>query len=134
MVRIAHARIDDLFALAAREAVGDRPELASRYVALARKVGTRYNVRLLPEYRELYCRGCSTYWVEGRTVRTRLRSGRRVRRCLACGRERRTIFRPRTDPTGPPPLGRQVPVSREEGALVRAVGEETDEDEESEDE
>ncbi len=41
------------------------------------------------EYRELYCRGCSAYWVEGRTVRTRLRGTGRVRTCLACGRSRR---------------------------------------------
>jgi ribonuclease P protein subunit RPR2 len=92
MVRIARERISTLFALAEREAATGHGELADRYVTVARRVGTRYNVRLLPEYRELYCRGCSTFWVEGRTVRTRLRSGRRVRTCLRCGRERRTVL------------------------------------------
>jgi ribonuclease P protein subunit RPR2 len=96
MMRIARERISSLFALAEVEAAHDHPELADRYVALARRVGTRYNVRLLPEFRELYCRGCSVFWVEGRTVRTRLRSGRRVRTCLRCGRERRTSTRRRT--------------------------------------
>ena len=90
MVRIARERISSLFALAEREAASGHGELADRYVTIARRVGTRYNVRVLPEYRELYCRGCSGFWVEGRTVRTRLRSGRRVRTCLRCGRERRT--------------------------------------------
>ncbi|MGP8144845.1 MAG: ribonuclease P protein component 4 [Thermoplasmata archaeon] len=134
MVRIAHGRVDDLFALAAREAAGAHPELSNRYVVLARKVGTRYNVRLRPEYRELYCRGCSTYWVEGRTVRTRLRSGKRVRTCLACGRERRTMIRraPRAD--GPLPEVRPGPLRRAEGAVVLAAAEEEEGDEESEDE
>jgi ribonuclease P protein subunit RPR2 len=118
MVRIAHERIDDLFALAEREARGDHPELADRYVTLARRIGARYNVRLLPEYRELYCRGCSVYWVEGRTVRTRLRSGRRVRTCLACGRERRTrIGRPPLGAPGRLPGG-PAPVPRDEAVVV----------------
>jgi len=90
MVRIARDRVATLFALAEEEAMTGHPELADRYVGLARRIGMRYNVRLLAEYRELYCRGCSAFWVEGRTVRTRLRSGRRVRTCLRCGRERRT--------------------------------------------
>jgi ribonuclease P protein subunit RPR2 len=93
MVRVARDRIATLFALAEREAGTGHGELADRYVNLARRVGTRYNVRVLPEYRELYCRSCSAFWVEGRTVRTRLRTGRRVRTCLRCGRERRTMLR-----------------------------------------
>jgi ribonuclease P protein subunit RPR2 len=93
MVRVARERISALFALAEREAATGHAELSDRYVDLARRVGTRYNVRVLSEYRELYCRGCSTFWIEGRTVRTRLRSGRRIRTCLRCGRERRTLLR-----------------------------------------
>jgi ribonuclease P protein subunit RPR2 len=100
MVRIAQERVRDLFGLAEREALGGHPDLSDRYVHLARQVGARYNVRLLPEQRELYCRGCSAYWIEGRTVRTRLRSGRRVRTCLRCGRERRIQIRaPRKSPS-----------------------------------
>lgn len=118
MVRIAHERIDDLFALAQRESRGDHPELADRYVALARRIGARYNVRLLPEYRELYCRGCSVFWVEGRTVRTRLRSGRRLRTCLACGRERRTPVRSRAREAGARWPAGPTPVPRDEAAVV----------------
>lgn len=103
MVRIARERIDDLFALAEEEATTQRTPLADRYIVLARRIGMRYNVRLLPEYSELYCRGCSTFWVEGRTVRTRLRSGHRVRSCLVCGRARRVPFRRgRRGPLGRP--------------------------------
>jgi ribonuclease P protein subunit RPR2 len=94
MLRIAHERISVLFALAGSEAKTGQYDLSDRYVWLARRIGTRYNVRLPQEYRELYCRGCSAYWVEGRTVRTRLRQGRRIRACLRCGRLRRAPIRP----------------------------------------
>jgi len=110
MVRIAAERISDLFALAEREAVAGAPDLADRYVSLARRIGMRYNVRLLPEYSEVYCRGCSRFWVEGRTVRTRLRAGHRVRTCLACGRTRRVPYRRRElQRLGAPTRGRRVP-------------------------
>ncbi len=135
MVRIAGERIADLFALAETESARPHPELANRYVALARKIGMRYNVRLLREYRELYCRSCSAFWVEGRNVRTRLRAGVRVRTCLACGRERRTRLRPSPAPgISPLPVG-PSPVPREEASVAEIeleTPEEPDEDEESE--
>lgn len=135
MVRIAQERVTDLFGLAERASSGDHPEFADRYVRLARRIGMRYNVRLLPEFRELYCRGCSAFWVEGRTVRTRLRGGHRVRTCLRCGRARRT----RAGRTGPKGLGPTTadlrPLAREEGALIALPSEPPEEepsDEESE--
>jgi len=125
MVRIARDRIATLFALAEDEAGSGHPELADRYVVLARRIGMRYNVRLLAEYREVYCRGCSAYWTEGRSVRTRLRSGRRVRTCLRCGREQRTRWRApggegdRLIPAGGPspvrPVGASVAMVDEDG-------------------
>lgn len=92
MVRIARERMTTLFTLAEREAATGHADLADRYVTIARRIGTRYNARVLPEYRELYCRGCSAFWVEGRSVRTRFRGGHRTRTCLRCGRERRTVL------------------------------------------
>jgi ribonuclease P protein subunit RPR2 len=126
MVRIARRRVSDLFALAERESAGGHPELADRYVALARRIGMRYNVRLLGEYRDLYCRSCSTYWVEGRTVRTRLRSGHRVRTCLRCGRQRRTLSRRPVSHPSPPTDPGPRELRRDEGALVIPIGDETD--------
>jgi ribonuclease P protein subunit RPR2 len=93
MVQIAQDRIADLFGLADAEGRGGESILADRYIVLARRIGMRYNVRMLPEYRELYCRRCSAYWVEGRTLRTRLRRGRRVQTCLHCGHQRRVHIR-----------------------------------------
>jgi ribonuclease P protein subunit RPR2 len=95
MVRIARERLTGLFQLAEQESARGHGELADRYVTLARRIGMRYNVRLPREFRELYCRRCSAFWVEGRTVKTRLRGGRRVRTCLRCGGARRTSLRHR---------------------------------------
>lgn len=134
MVRIAHQRIDDLFALAGRESATGHPELAHRYVVLARRIGTRYNVRLRPEYRELYCRGCSIYWAEGRTVRTRLRAGHRVRTCLACGRERRTPVRSRRVPASSPPPRPEGSARRDEAPPLAIAPEEPDSEPEGEEE
>lgn len=121
MIRIARERIADLFGLAATEARRADPTLPQRYVTLARRIGTRYNVRLPVGYRDLYCRGCSAYWVEGRTLRTRLRSGHRVQTCLVCGRIRRvrlrrSLLRPSTAglPSGPEPAPAEA-FSEEEG-------------------
>lgn len=97
MVQIAEARVGHLFRLAAREAAQGPGDLPDRYVRLARRIGARYNVRLGAQLRERYCRGCSAFWIEGRTVRTRLRSGRTIRTCLRCGRVRR-ISRRTTGP------------------------------------
>jgi ribonuclease P protein subunit RPR2 len=120
MVRIARERVDDLFAEAEAIARTADAKLADRYVRLARRVGMRHNVRLLPEHRENYCRGCSAYWVEGRTVRTRLRRGHRVRTCLACGRARRTVTHRRglvssEPPSGPPGRTLAAAVPLEDG-------------------
>jgi ribonuclease P protein subunit RPR2 len=134
MVQVARQRISDLFGLADRESRNGRPDLADRYVALARRIGMRYNVRLLPEYRELYCRSCSTFWTEGRTVRTRLRSGRRVRTCLRCGHQRRTVSVRAGIGRGTGDETRRD-ARRDEGALSVPVAEDADwGDEETEEE
>jgi ribonuclease P protein subunit RPR2 len=118
MVRIARERVSGLFQLADTEASHGHGELADRYVTLARRIGMRYNVRLPSEFRELYCRRCSAFWIEGRTVRTRLRGGRRVRTCLRCGEARRVPLR-RIVPRATPPLAvTQTQIPREEGVLA----------------
>jgi ribonuclease P protein subunit RPR2 len=123
MIRVAGERVTTLFALAESEARQRPSGLADRYVGLARKVGMRYNVRLLREYRELYCRGCSAYWIEGRTVRTRLRGGHRVRTCLRCGRVRRvSIAMESSEAEGAPSAG-DPPVAEAVAAEVESESE-----------
>jgi ribonuclease P protein subunit RPR2 len=135
MVRIARERVSNLFGLAEREARGAHPELADRYVALARRIGMRYNVRLRQEYRELYCRSCSAFWVEGRTVRTRLRAGSRVRTCLRCGYQRRTPSARRSAPAPSLAHPEHREPRQDEGALSIPILDESDlVDEETEDE
>ena len=128
MVRIAGERIADLLSLSEKEGTRGDLDLADRYVRLARRIGMRYNVRFLPEYAELYCRGCSRFWIEGRTVRTRLRRGIRVRTCLVCGRERRVPYGARVRAVGSrPPVRRRFPVTPEValsgGTALRAASE-----------
>jgi ribonuclease P protein subunit RPR2 len=125
MIQVAGERVTELFALAEAEGPKGVDGFADRYVRLARKVGMRYNVRLLPEYRELYCRGCSTYWVDGRTVRTRLRSGRRVRTCLVCGRTRRVPLRT-SAPSPGPDLSASSAIPRVDVTLAEAPSEADD--------
>jgi RNase P subunit RPR2 len=100
MIRVAQDRISELFSLAEQEARRGAGPLPERYVGLARRIGMRYNVRLLVEYHDLFCRGCGAYWVEGRTVRTRLRRGRRTQTCLRCGRARRRLLKPKREDRG----------------------------------
>jgi ribonuclease P protein subunit RPR2 len=100
MVRIARDRVARLFALADQERSQGDLSRSHRYVRLARRIGMRYTVRISGVLREQYCRSCSAYWVEGRTVTTRLRGGIRVRTCRVCHRIRRTRLTPR--PEGPP--------------------------------
>ncbi len=133
MIRIAQDRISDLFGLAEQESRAASSALPDRYVSLARRIGMRYNVRLLREYAELYCRGCGAYWVEGRTVRTRLRSGRRSRTCLRCGRVRRMPLRARGPATSETePL--RSPIGRPEAILVEEPTEPEGEPDEGEEE
>lgn len=133
MIRVAQDRISDLFGLADQESRTSASTLPDRYVTLARRIGMRYNVRLLREYSERYCRGCGAYWVEGRTVRTRLRAGRRSRTCLRCGRVRRVPLRaPGVGAGETEPL--RTPVGRPEGILVEEPGEPDIEGDEGEDE
>jgi ribonuclease P protein subunit RPR2 len=120
MIRAAQDRIQDLFSLAETEVRRSPENLSRRYVTLARKIGMRYNVRLLREYRDLYCRGCSTFWVEGRSVRTRLRSGRRSQTCLQCGRVRRVAIKHRETVSSLTETTPDHAVRREQEVLIDA--------------
>jgi ribonuclease P protein subunit RPR2 len=83
-VDIASQRISRLFELAAK-AFDKSPGLADRYVALARRIGTRHRVRIPKEYRRRMCKKCGAYLVPGVNSRTRLDGVNVVRTCMACG-------------------------------------------------
>ncbi len=83
--RIAEERIQILLGLA-REELEKNPERSRRYVGLARKIGTRYNVRMTRGDKESFCRKCDTIMVQGRTQRTRLDDKTKsvIIKCLHC--------------------------------------------------
>lgn len=100
MVQIARERIDILMREADRAALAGRMEHADRYVDLARRVGMRYNVRVPPNYRRRFCRGCYRYLQPGVTSRTRLNRGKVVTTCLRCGHKSRIPLGQRATPGG----------------------------------
>lgn len=90
--RIALERIGILFGLAEREALGKRPGRARRYVELARRIGTRYNVRVPAEFKRRFCKGCGVYLLPSSNARVRVGRGRLVVTCTACGAIQRMPF------------------------------------------
>ena len=68
-----------------------RRDRADRYAQLAWRVKTRYQLRRSPVDGRV-CRGCFAFLQPGTTSRVRLRQGRRVTTCLACGRVRRVVL------------------------------------------
>jgi ribonuclease P protein subunit RPR2 len=89
---IASDRIKKLF-VEAESSFKEYPNLSKRYVVLARKLSTRYKVRLTTEQKRLFCKNCSAYLKSGVNSRTRLEHGKLVRTCLECKAVRRTIYK-----------------------------------------
>lgn len=87
---IAEERIAILFQHAEQE-FPTRPELANRYVELARKIAMRMQVPIRPDFSMKYCKGCNSYLVIGKTVRIRLQpeKGYMLYTCLNCGNKRK---------------------------------------------
>lgn len=86
---IARQRIARLFQLAEAAAREGRLDRADRYAQLARRIGTKYVVRLGREERRRVCRACGVYLLPGRTARVRARGGHLSVTCLGCGAVRR---------------------------------------------
>jgi ribonuclease P protein subunit RPR2 len=86
---IARERVEVLLDEARKAAASGKADRAKRYVALARRMGSRYNVSMPRGERRYLCAGCGTYLVPGRNATVRLRPRRIVIRCAACGAVRR---------------------------------------------
>ena len=91
--KIALSRAERLLTLAVEAERESRAERSVRYVALARRMATRYNVRLPPELRRRFCRKCGGVLLPGKTLRVRTNDGVVTRTCLRCGAVRRNPFR-----------------------------------------
>ena len=85
--QIAVQRVHKLFRLA-KKVVHEDPELAQRYIQLARKIAMRTRLRLPKEYRSLVCRKCKKFILPGVNCRVRIQQRREphlVITCLNCG-------------------------------------------------
>jgi len=87
-------RIQRLFSLAEKE-FPKNPGRSHRYVSLARKIAMRYNIRLPPELKRLYCKKCYKYLKPSINSRVRTNSKQRavIVTCLECGHIMRHPYR-----------------------------------------
>ena len=83
--QIARERIAILFGQAQR-VYAESPELANRYVELARRISMRQRCRIDREFRRQFCHHCYAYLVPGRNMRVRVHRGNVVVTCRACNR------------------------------------------------
>ncbi len=81
---IAAERIQRLLELADKIFEKNR-DLADRYVRLAWRIATKYNVRLPLGLRRKFCRKCLSFSRPGVSCRVRIQSGCVVTTCLRCG-------------------------------------------------
>lgn len=94
---IALERIKKLFSLAI-EMIHERPDLAQRYVEIARRIAMRVKIRLPRETRLLVCRHCKRFIFPGVSSRIRIQPRREphiVITCLYCGKHMRRPLRRR---------------------------------------
>jgi ribonuclease P protein subunit RPR2 len=80
---IARERIETLFELAEKEALGGSQERAKRYVSLALRLGERHKVRA--GHKRSYCPSCHAFFAPPRNLRVRTHRGRVSMTCLGCG-------------------------------------------------
>lgn len=80
--QIAKERISILFSLARKLAPSER---SKRYVALARKIGLRYNIRLDKNIKKTFCKKCNSILIQGKTAYTRINKKTVNIICKECG-------------------------------------------------
>ena len=96
MQRAAQERVEDLFRRAQVIHSSD-PELANRYVTLARKIAMGTKISIPRKMKRKICHGCKELLVPGVNMRSRLHSKRhyglyRSVTCLSCGHITRYIL------------------------------------------
>jgi ribonuclease P protein subunit RPR2 len=93
--QIAKHRIQILFQQA-EEAYRENPQLASRYIEVARKIAMAAKIRLPTHYKRRICRNCNALLVLGENCRVRVKQRREphlVVTCLDCGHQMRVLLR-----------------------------------------
>ncbi len=77
--RIAEERINILFTQAAK-----RADYAKRYVRLARKIATRYKVKIPDKWKRKFCKKCNAFLTPGKNCTIRTRAKKLVIHCNEC--------------------------------------------------
>ena len=93
--KIASERINILFEQAIAR-YKKNISLSNRYVKLARKLSMRYKVKILREYKKLFCKKCYTYLLPGKTLRARVKDKKLIYYCLNCKKITRYPFSRKT--------------------------------------
>ena len=91
-VDMAEQRIKRLFQLA-QKAYPKRPELADRYVDVARRISMRHRVSIPRELKKRICKECGSYLMPGENSRIRLDGKNIVITCMKCGAIKRYPYK-----------------------------------------
>jgi len=90
-IKIAKERMEILLK-EAEMVQGSEPDLARRYIKLAKKIGMRYNVHVPKDLKRKYCKYCYSFLPsKGR----RLKSGTVTIKCLWCNKTVRQTYKPK---------------------------------------
>ncbi len=79
----------------AGESFRDHPERSRRYVEMALRLSTRYNVRFPHELKRSFCRKCHSFLVPGANAKIRTSPSQRAvtLTCMECGHVARHPYR-----------------------------------------
>jgi ribonuclease P protein subunit RPR2 len=91
-VDMAEQRIKRLFDLA-EQAFPGRPDLARRYVEIARRISLRHRVGIPGELKKRVCKKCGAFLVTGENSRIRLDGKNVIITCLECGEIKRYPYK-----------------------------------------
>jgi len=81
--KTARERINSLF-LKAAEAFRENSGFADRYVEIARKISTKYKVRIPAKFRRKFCKNCHKYLFPSVNCRIRISNKNVICYCFNC--------------------------------------------------
>ncbi len=91
-VDMAEQRIKRLFELA-EKAFAERPDLANRYVDIARRISMRHRVSIPRQLKRRVCKKCGAFLVPGQNSRIRLNGKNITITCTECGAIKRYPYK-----------------------------------------
>ena len=89
----AKERIDILMSEAHKAILNDDSTLARTYVYQARRISSKYRVRIPREHRYHVCKSCGAYLLPGKNAHVRIKNHRVVIQCTECGAFKRYPLR-----------------------------------------